>query len=71
MLNKANGRKENMSEEEKMDPEVEQMIADGEAEIKAMKKEIARLENIIKNFKKMHSGWANYKSQLGLQDDKE
>jgi len=60
-----------MSDEDKLEPEVAEMIADGEAEIKAMKTEIARLEGIIKNFKKMHSGWANYKSQLGLQDDKE
>ena len=74
MLNKANGRKENMSEDkpvgaEKIEPEVEEMIADAEDEMKKLKAEIARLENIVKNFKKMHSGWMNYKSQLGLADD--
>jgi len=37
-----------------------------EDEIKALKIENKRLEKVIDNFKKMHSGWAGYRQQLGL-----
>ena len=61
--------KEKIVNEEKIEPEVAEMIADAEEEMKKMKAEIARLENIVKNFKKMHSNWSTYKSQLGLSDE--
>jgi hypothetical protein len=37
-----------------------------EDELKELKKEVARLNNVVGQFKKMYSNWANFKTQLGL-----
>jgi hypothetical protein len=39
------------------------------AEIAGLKKEVARLEKIIIQFKKYFDGWSRFKNQLGLQDE--
>lgn len=37
-----------------------------EEELKDLKKEVARLNNVVDLFKKMYSNWYKFKHQLGL-----
>tara|TARA_B110001454_G_C12692383_1_gene422832 strand:+ start:659 stop:838 length:180 start_codon:yes stop_codon:yes gene_type:complete len=50
----------------KIDPRTEIRAQILEEEVKELKTENKRLEKVIDNFKKMHSGWAGYRQQLGL-----
>jgi len=56
-----------MAEEENMS--LSQHIEETEKEMKVLKKEIKRLEDVVDKFKKYHNNWRNYKSQLGLGDE--
>jgi peptidoglycan hydrolase CwlO-like protein len=56
-----------MVEEENMS--LSQHIEETEKEMKVLKKEIKRLEDVVDKFKKYHNNWRNYKSQLGLGDE--
>ena len=44
-------------------------IEETENEMKVLKKEIKRLEDVVDKFKKYHTNWHTYKSQLGLSED--
>ena len=39
------------------------------AQIAGLKKEVARLDKVITQFKKYFDGWSRFKNQLGLQDE--
>jgi len=50
----------------RIDPKIEIRAQILEEEVKVLNTENKRLEKVIDNFKKMHSGWAGYRQQLGL-----
>ena len=59
----------NMNEIKKIDPTVkvvEIVPKTIEEELKDLKKEVARLNNVVNLFKKMYSNWYKFKHQLGL-----
>ena len=58
-----------MNEIKKIDPTVkvvEIVPKTIEEELKDLKKEVARLNNVVNLFKKMYSNWHKFKHQLGL-----
>ena len=58
-----------MNEIKKIDPTVkvvEIVPKTIEEELKDLKKEVARLNNVVNLFKKMYSNWYKFKHQLGL-----
>ena len=48
---------------------VPNQVEDLQKEIVELKKENARLEKIIVNFKKYFDCWPRFKTQLGIKDD--
>lgn len=60
-----------MAEDEEEEKTLAQHIEETENEMKVLKKEIKRLEDVVDKFKKYHTNWHTYKSQLGLKDEQE